>query len=135
MSAPIRFQLSRRKGYRKPEGGVVCTRASRWGNPHKVADVFLEMLRAIPESERPKYRSIDHGNLLLEATRAAINRFSADLYAGKLRVTVDDVRRELRGKSLGCFCALPAEGQLDLCHAAILLEISNQEDDGGAEEA
>lgn len=43
-----------------------------------------------------------------------------------LKVTVDDVRRELAGKSLACWCALPAPGQPDHCHAAVLLRIANE---------
>lgn len=116
----VRFQLSRRKGYRKPEGGVVCTRASRYGNPHKLADVVLELLRAMPESERPKYGSIQHELLLSDATRTAIERFRDDLYAGKLRVTVEDVKRDLRGKDLGCFCNTD-----DWCHVDVLLTVAN----------
>jgi hypothetical protein len=37
-----------------------------------------------------------------------------------LRVTVDDVRRDLAGKDLACWCALDAP-----CHADVLLEIAN----------
>ena len=33
----------------------------------------------------------------------------------------------LRGKNLACFCPLPAPGEPDLCHAAILIELSNAE--------
>lgn len=37
-----RIQLSRVKGYRKPEGSIVVTRASRWGNPFRMADCIAE---------------------------------------------------------------------------------------------
>ena len=33
---PQRIQLSRKKGWRKPEGAVTVARPSRWGNPFKV---------------------------------------------------------------------------------------------------
>ena len=36
---PRRVQLSRRKGWRKPENTVVVARPSRWGNPFP-ADVY-----------------------------------------------------------------------------------------------
>lgn len=36
--------------------------------------------------------------------------------------TVDDVRRELRGKNLACWCALDQP-----CHADVLLKIANSE--------
>lgn len=35
---PERIQLSRRKGWRKPEGAVVVARPSMWGNPFPVVD-------------------------------------------------------------------------------------------------
>ena len=31
----------------------------------------------------------------------------------------------LRGKNLACLCHLPVPGELDICHAAVLLEIAN----------
>lgn len=33
---PTRIQLKRTKGWRKPEGAVVVTRATKWGNPFKI---------------------------------------------------------------------------------------------------
>jgi hypothetical protein len=43
----------------------------------------------------------------------------------RLPFAVEDVRRELRGKTLACWCPLPAEGEPDICHGAVLLEIAN----------
>ncbi|NJP42302.1 DUF4326 domain-containing protein [Streptomyces sp. PRB2-1] len=34
-------------------------------------------------------------------------------------------RRELAGRDLMCWCPLPAPGQPDHCHAAVLLELAN----------
>jgi len=42
------------------------------------------------------------------------------LRAGKLRVSVEDVRRELAGRDLACWC--PLDGP---CHADVLIEIAN----------
>jgi len=89
---PQRFQRSRRKGSRLPPDVVVVTRPTKWGNPHP-----LELGRA-----------------------EAVRRYREDLLAGRLRVTVDDVRRELRGRDLACYC--PLDGP---CHADVLLEIAN----------
>ena len=33
MTEPKRIQLSRTKGWRKPEGAVVVSRPTKWGNP------------------------------------------------------------------------------------------------------
>ena len=38
------------------------------------------------------------------------------------------IRAELAGRDLACWCALPAEGEPDICHAAVLLEIANEGD-------
>jgi hypothetical protein len=40
--------------------------------------------------------------------------------------TVEDIRRELRGKNLACWCPLEDEnGNRVPCHADVLLEIAN----------
>jgi hypothetical protein len=58
----------------------------------------------------------------LELGRAeAVRRYRTDLLAGRLPVTVDDVRRELRGRDLACYCALG-----EPCHGDVLLEIANE---------
>jgi hypothetical protein len=33
---PERIQLRRTKGWRKPEGAIVVSRPSKWGNPFRV---------------------------------------------------------------------------------------------------
>ena len=77
-----------------PSGAVRVTRPGRWGNPHKVG----------PEC----------------SPEVAAARFRADLYAGRLRVTVADARRELAGHDLACWC--PPD---QACHADVLLEVAN----------
>jgi hypothetical protein len=91
---PVRIQLSRAAGWRKPDGAVVVSRPSKWGNPH------------VRES--------------LTAPAELVDRYLLDLLAGRLPITIDDVRRELRGKDLCCWC--PASQP---CHADVLLEIAN----------
>ena len=54
-------------------------------------------------------------------TRAeAVAAFREDLLAGRLRVTVQDARHELRGRELACWCPLDQP-----CHADVLLEVAN----------
>jgi hypothetical protein len=43
----------------------------------------------------------------------------------RLPFTVEDARRELAGRDLACWCPLPATGERDHCHAAVLLAVSN----------
>ena len=93
---PQRIQLKRRKGWRKPDGAITVSRPSRWGNPHAITE------------HTP------------EAHRSSVEAYRADLLAGRLAVTVDDVRRELAGRDLACWC------RADLpCHADVLLEVAN----------
>jgi hypothetical protein len=40
--------------------------------------------------------------------------------------TLADLRRDLSGRDLMCWCPLPAEGEPDHCHASVLLELANQ---------
>jgi len=78
VTMPQRFQRSRRKGLRLPEGVVVVTRPTKWGNPHPL--------------------DLDRDE--------AVRRYREDLLAGRLAVTVEDARRELGGRNLACYCPL-----------------------------
>jgi hypothetical protein len=89
---PQRYQRSRRKGSRLPAGTVVVTRPTKWGNPHP-----LELGR-----------------------EESVRRYRDDLLAGRLAISVDDVRRELAGRDLACYCRLDQP-----CHADVLLELAN----------
>lgn len=96
---PQRIRLSRRRGWKLPEGAVSCARPHRYGNPFIVAT--------------PK----NGGNI----SRAdAVRLFREALFDGRLQFTVADVRRELRGHSLACWCALD-----EACHVDVLLEVAN----------
>ncbi|MBT3185663.1 MAG: DUF4326 domain-containing protein [Nitrospina sp.] len=64
---PKRIQRKRAKGWRKPDNTVIVDRASRWGNPYKVTE-------NLPADE-------------------AVRMYRADLMAGGLSFTVEDVRR------------------------------------------
>jgi hypothetical protein len=94
---PQRIRLSRARGWRLPTGAVVVARPTRWGNPHRIRS----------EAERSE----------------AVRRYEADLVAGRLRVSLDDVRSRLRGRDLACWC--PLDGP---CHADVLLRHANSGD-------
>ena len=69
------------------------TRPTKWGNPHS-----LQLGRA-----------------------EAVRRYRDDLLAGRLAVSVEDVKLELRGRDLACYCPLG-----EPCHADVLLAIANE---------
>jgi hypothetical protein len=51
----------------------------------------------------------------------AVRLYHDDLLAGRLTVTVDDVKRELRRRDLACYCPLD-----EPCHADVLLTVANE---------
>jgi hypothetical protein len=88
-----RIQLRRAKGWRKPDSTVVVARPGRWGNPFRVG---------------------------VDGDRATcMLRFGLALAQGELPYTVDDVRRELGGHDLACWCPLDQP-----CHADVLLAVA-----------
>jgi len=88
-----RVQLRRTKGWRKPDGVVVVARPSRWGNPFRLGI----------DGDRDE----------------CVARYRRALLDGTLPFTVDDVRRELAGHDLACWCPLDLA-----CHADVLLEVA-----------
>jgi hypothetical protein len=84
-------RLRRTKGWRKPDGVVVVARPTRWGNPFR--------LREYGRAE-------------------AVARHREWLLADPERIA--EVRRELRGRDLACWC--PEDGP---CHADTLIEVAN----------
>lgn len=137
---PQRIQLSRTKGWRKPEGAIVVSRPSRWGNPFKIGEPIVEPgwwnRPACPYSGRlavgTHATSSDIANQPYEyQIRAVHDRQDATkLFRAYAEYHHDDwdpevIRRELGGHDLACWCPLPEPGEPDWCHAAVLLEISN----------
>ncbi len=104
--APLRIRRSRAKGSRlTADNGlpiVVVSRPSKWGNP------FSEALAGATRADKPAVRA------------ASVDRFRHALLAGSLPFTQADVRAELRGKNLACWCPLDQP-----CHADVLLHVAN----------
>lgn len=120
--ATVRLQRSRAKGSRlvSPNGlPVVCvSRPGRWGNHYKVIN---------PAISEARYAVVDirHGGIVSRfgfqehAIECSIKRFSCELYLGLLSFGVIDIRRELAGKNLACWCKLGSP-----CHADVLLRVA-----------
>ena len=94
VARPRRVQRRRTPGARMAVGTVYVGRPSKWGNPYRVGAV---------------------------SAAAAVERYRVDLLAGRLAVSADDVRADLRGRDLACWCAV---GQP--CHGDVLLEVANR---------
>jgi hypothetical protein len=70
----------------------VVTRPTKWGNPDP----------------------------LTLGREEAVRRYREDLMAGRLGITVDEIKRELHGRDLACYCPLD-----EPCHADVLLAVAN----------
>jgi hypothetical protein len=102
---PRRIRLQRTRGWRKPAGAVVVSRPTKWGNPYRVGKHEGGLTRSEAVS-----------------TFRSQLRFSNTAPFPAMRAALSD----LRGKDLACWCPLPKDGQPDLCHGAVLMEIANQ---------
>lgn len=115
MSLPKRVQLRRTKGWRKPEGAIVVARPSKWGNPW----VVHEHTDACDEREQwgcPTYVANDREGAVTHFRHAVLFPVSPQPEVP----TPDEIRTELAGKDLACWCPLNQP-----CHADFLLEIAN----------
>lgn len=108
MTRPVRIRRSRAKGSRLTAPNdfpIVCvTRPGPWGNP------FSSALAGAQPAQKGALRE------------RAVRRFRHALLSGDaaLPFTIEDVRHELRGKNLACWCPLD-----EPCHADVLLEVAN----------
>ena len=114
---PQRLRLSRAKGARLPAGAISVARPSRWGNPWPVGDVIGSDVDA-PD----RYRGV--GAVITPEIAVALYRSalvgSSPRWRVGLWIDLDDVRRELRGHDLACWCPLDQP-----CHADVLIELAN----------
>ncbi len=117
--SPQRIQLRRTKGWRKPEGAVVVTRPSRWGNPYRVlrhGDGW--MVRGNGQAIMAAEPSRDMTRA--EAAEWAVDKFRQMYPAGSQNAYM--ARIQLAGHDLACWCPLNIP-----CHADVLLEVANGE--------
>lgn len=134
MSAPVRVQLSRRKGWRKPENTVIVARPSRWGNPFRVqrGTVFgppWGEIRSYPIGTRLAARD-EYAAYATHSDPHAAVAHAVELFRMYAEITRRDHPAEfaawiapLKGRNVGCWCPL---GQP--CHADVLLELANGAD-------
>lgn len=108
-----RIQRKRTKGWRMPEGAVYVGRPTRWGNPWRVGDEALVQW-PYPTGDGPQVvRQVPITPSLAVA-----------LYEIAFAAEADEIREELAGKDLACWC--PPDQP---CHADVLLRVANE---GGA---
>ena len=108
MSAPVRIQLRRTKGWRLPPNSLSVARPGCWGNPWIVGKLCT-----------------DPDNLCgppVEITDAAHAVALFRRWIERHLIEYSDMLKPLRGKNLACWCALDQP-----CHADVLLELANRE--------
>ncbi len=134
---PDRIQLRRTKGWRKPDGAIVVSRPTRWGNPWKPGQpggfwlpdwpvsnsriaCHLGAADAVDLYRRVIEQGPDPVNSLLpsECSQHGRRRLRDGLRSHAARIRRD--LPELRGRNLCCWCALDQP-----CHADVLLEMAN----------
>ena len=99
MTKPKRIMRSRAKGWKMPPNTVYVGRPTKWGNPYS------------------------DGGKQMQVSKFRIMMQFPDLRKTLGYPSPEEIRRELRGKNLACWCAPD-----DPCHADILLEIANSDD-------
>jgi hypothetical protein len=93
-AVPKRIRRSRAKGWRKPDGSVIVDRTSRYGNPYKVGRDAASSAEAVEMYRR---------------------------YLDTRPDLIEQIKANLRGRDLVCFCDLTAP-----CHADALLALANE---------
>ncbi len=129
--SPQRLQLSRKKGWRLPEGAVSVARPTKWGNPFRAfcdgghwwaGDGYSESAWAFDRAEA-RAMAVSMFNRHLATRR--------DPTSGWIDVigypTDEDIVAELAGRHLACWCPIDGEP----CHADELLSFSNGDDAHG----
>lgn len=112
---PKRIQISRTKGWRKPDGAVIVARPSPYGNPWRMQDIdTFNNPQPTSKAERDQRR---RAWAVRQYARELRERGGTGEYEW---VTIEQIRERLRGKDLACWCPLDQP-----CHADVLLEVAN----------
>lgn len=117
---PERIQRKRTRGWRMPPDAVYVGRGSKWGNPFVVHSDRMQNGKRYPMTAELSVASFRS----MLAKEGAWFPVPLPWPKGKIPAceptTIEDVSRELRGKTLVCWCECGAP-----CHADVLLEIAN----------
>lgn len=121
MRAPKRIQRRRTKGWRMPEGAVYVGRPSRWGNCFTLVGEEPHVRILAPSAFDTGWTFPTRKAAAEHAAKAF--RWQIENHPNVTGFTADEVRAELRGLDLACWCPLDHP-----CHADVLLAIANGED-------
>ncbi|MGW5636675.1 DUF4326 domain-containing protein [Streptomyces sp. NPDC003832] len=119
--SPVRKQRRRTKGWRAPAGSTYVGRGSKWGNPYLVEQQGHHHMVLDPTTRGVIYASRNAA----DTRRVAVAWYRA--WLDNQPELLAEARQQLARRDLLCWCPLPADGEPDHCHAAVLLEIANKE--------
>jgi len=127
-AVPTRIQRSRIKGWRLPPNTVCVTRPSKWGNPFTIRKrrgkfEVLSTLQSDIDIEGCCCVVVAVCSTREDAAIEAVGLFSIAALCEELQVHPWEIREQLRGKNLACWCPIGSP-----CHADVLLEIANSEE-------
>lgn len=133
MSAPVRVQRKRTPGWRMPPRTISVARPSRWGNPFVIARTAPRTWTVADSGDRSTALR-EEPQIFTEkwlAATVAVRLF--ELHTGPMglyeysREDLDDLRTELAGMDLACWCPLHNDvGDPYPCHADALIRLANQ---------
>lgn len=109
-------RIRRTKGWRKPEGAVVVSRPSKWGNPFTVK-ACIESGFAMCESDARRVCVDAFRDWLTGDDWAAGSGLAWEMRLASYKAAIP----ELAGRDLACWCPLDQP-----CHADVLLELANE---------
>lgn len=113
---PQRIRLDRHKGWRLPDGAKSVARPTVWGNPFVIGKPVLQRIPDTDRFQLPQRLTTRTG--LVTDAQHAVKLYVAWLPLA-VHYTIEDIRRELAGRDLACWC-LPGTP----CHGDILLTLA-----------
>lgn len=120
--APRRIQLRRTKGWRLPEGAVVCRRPTKWGNVWRVEPTREPGAGWLVRGPGDRRTNVFETKIEAQAEAVVIHRRwiqREPRYAGTFHPL--DHLDEIRGRDLACTCRT-----IDPCHVDTLLDLANR---------
>ncbi|WP_245635999.1 DUF4326 domain-containing protein [Herbiconiux solani] len=112
--------MSRQRPWRADNpDAVIVARPSKWGNPFVVGHGADDREQAVQFFANWLSNSLRDGRYA-DGRTDYLGAEAAD------RPSVETIRAELAGRDLACWCPVPAEGEPDHCHGAVLLRIANR---------
>ena len=111
---PERIQMSRQHPWRAEHpDAVIVDRRTRWGNPFRVVRCRRGWWVSLNGWDYGQYRHKP------DAVAEAVRQFRQVVERGRA-VLAAEIRAELAGRDLACWCAVD-----EPCHADVLLDIAN----------